>query len=72
MSRRERTETIIECDACKRGMREHEPWTIGLPQLDLCETCVRMLLKLEAKLAAVVVSKDVELQLNALRNKARA
>lgn len=72
MSRRERTETIVECDACNRTMREQDRGAIATPNVDLCEFCVTALLKLEKKLADAVLTPPVRLAIDAKREKARA
>jgi hypothetical protein len=76
VSRRERTETIIECDGCNRGMRERDARQICGPGMDICEYCVRSLLALDKGLAKIVLGETVESALAPMRaaieNAARA
>lgn len=58
MSRRQRTESIIECDACGRDMREHDAQAIAADTIDLCQYCVRSLLAVERKLLDRVLSAE--------------
>lgn len=67
MSRREKTETVIECDGCNRTMRERDARCAYAQGIDLCEYCVNKLVALPPPLANLVLTAQVHKAMEPIR-----
>jgi hypothetical protein len=72
VSRRERTETIVECDACGRQMRAGDGRCAYAKDLDVCEYCVTKLLALPEALAMCALNDRMKTALGPVRDAAKA